>query len=287
MRFWQYASFTELDQLGEIARRAEALGFEGIAFADHLVTAAAQTDHYSYTDDGAVMWEAQTPWVDPLVQTAALAQITTRLKFLTAVYVLPMRDAFTAAKAVSTAACIANGRLVFGIGAGWESLEFDLVGRPFRKRGRHLDEQIAVMQKLWTGQMVEHHGEFYDFPRVQMVPAPPPVPICVGGESPAALRRAAQHDGWVGAAYPIEQIPLIVAELRRLRMEAGREMADFALMAGCRDPDDGKVRRMAEIGITDYLKDNWLHEGRAFRSTLEYKLADMERFAERHLHPRC
>lgn len=283
MRFWQYVSFTELDQLDEIARRAESLGFEGIAFADHLITAETQADHYAYTDDGAVMWEADTPWVDPWVQIAALAKITSRLRFLTAVYVLPMRDAFNAAKAIGTAACIAAGRVDCGVGVGWESLEFELVGRPFRNRGRHLDEQLEVMRKLWTGRMVEHHGEFYDFAPVQMSPAPPRIPIYIGGESPAALRRAVRHDGWVGASYHIEQIPPILGQLRTLRAEAGKGMDDFALMAGCRDADDAKVRTMAEAGISDYLKDNWLVDGRARRTSLGYKLEDMERFAERHL----
>lgn len=283
MRFWQYVSFTELEQLDEIARRAESLGFEGIAFADHLITAETQADHYAYTDDGMVMWQTDTPWVDPWVQIAALAKITSRLKFLTAVYVLPMRDAFTAAKAIGTAAYIAAGRVVLGVGAGWESLEFDLVGRPFRERGRHLDEQLEVMRELWTGRMVEHHGRFYDFAPVQMSPAPPPIPVCVGGESTVALRRAVRHDGWVGASYHLEQIPPILRELRRLRDETGRGMHDFALMAGCRDASEANIRVMAEMGITDYLKDNWLVDGRARRTPLAYKLEDMERFAEQHL----
>ena len=280
MKYWQAVSFCELDQLEPIAQRAEALGFCGVTFGEHLVTARTATQTYDYSDDGRVLWEAETPWPDPWVQIAALAKVTTRLRFMTTVYVLPMRDAFTAAKQISTAACISGGRVELGVGIGWQQMEFELVDRPYRTRGRHLDEQLEVMAKLWTGEMVEHQGDFYRFPPLQMSPPPPEkIPVLIGGHSPPAFRRAAKHDGWAGACYPYEELQPLLAMARAERLAVG-SLEDYRMLAGCSDPTVDRLRTMRELGVTDYLKPTWLKDGRATRSSLEEKLAEMERFAE-------
>lgn len=281
MKYWQAISFCELDQLEPICKRAEALGFQGVTFGEHLVTAETATQAYDYSDDGRVLWDADTPWPDPWVQIAALARATERLEFMTTVYVLPMRDPFTAAKSISTAACIAGGRIHLGVGVGWQEMEFELVGRPYKARGRHLDEQLEILTKLWSGEMVEHRGEFYQFDRLQMSPAPPePIPVLIGGHSAPAFRRAARHDGWAGACYPFEQLPALLEAARAERIAAAGSLDGYRMLAGCSDPSVERLRMMKELGVTDYLKPTWLKDGRAARSSLEDKLAEMERFAE-------
>jgi alkanesulfonate monooxygenase SsuD/methylene tetrahydromethanopterin reductase-like flavin-dependent oxidoreductase (luciferase family) len=129
--------------------------------------------------------------------------------------------------------CICAEQL--GIGAGWMKEEFDLTNQNFHDRSRRMDEMIEVMRLLWRGGMVEHHGKFFDFPPMQMAPAPTrPVPVVIGEHSAAALRRAARNDGWFGAdAYQPELLLPILDQLRELpghapiydRVEAGRYAA--------------------------------------------------------------
>lgn len=285
MRLWQGIGFTDMGELDALARRAEALGYHGVTLGDHWVTAQTQVDRYGYSGDGdgKVGWTSEIHWPDPWVQFAALAKLTESLQFMTTVYVLPMRDVFSAAKAISTAAVIAQGRVHLGVGVGWQGLEFSLSGQPFHRRGRHVDEQLAVLRKLWSGKMAEHHGDFYDFDPLQMTPPPPAeIPIYIGGESAAAFRRAARHDGWVGAVYPFEAIEGHVASARRARLEVAGNLDGFRIVAGCFEPSRERLERLAEIGVTDYLKPPWTDAMQARRSDLSEKLEEMERFAETH-----
>ena len=281
MRFWHGMGYTPIEELGPLAQHAEALGFYGMTLGDHWVTAETQVDRYDIADDGVTPWEDGVPWADPWVQFASLSGQTSRLCFMTTVYILPLRDAFTAAKAISTAAVVTGGRVHLGMGVGWQKLEFELGGRPFHKRGRHADEQLEVLQKLWTGEMVEHEGEFYQFPPLRMLPRPPErIPIYVGGTSEAAFRRAARHDGWEGAVYPWSEIEAYVQGARRARLEAGRTLDDFRLIVGCTEPTPERMAQLAEWGVTDYLKPPWTDGLHATETSLAYKLDEMSTFAE-------
>jgi probable F420-dependent oxidoreductase len=221
----------------------------------------------------------------------ALAQLTRRLKFMTTVCVAPMRDPFTLAKAVSTAARLGKDRVILGVGIGWQESEFRLVERGFRDRGARTDELLEVLRLLMSGEMVEFHGRFFDFPPLQMAPGTQrPVPVWIGGHSPAALKRAARHDGWIGAIHDIDGLRTLMDALRRERSALGRGMDDFGttlalIGAGTRDADPGPaIRRAADLGVQSIYRDAWIDErGRASVLTLEQKLADMERFAARYL----
>ena len=101
MKFWQSLAFVEMEQMIELAQFCEELGFHGVSYGDHLVTTSEQVDEYLYRDNGNVFWNPDTHWPDPWVVTAALAQATTRLEFLSTIYILPMRDPLTAAKMVN------------------------------------------------------------------------------------------------------------------------------------------------------------------------------------------
>ena len=158
MRFWHGLGYTPIEELEPLARHAEALGFHGVTLGDHWVTAETQVDRYEIAQDGERPWESNAPWPDPWVQFAALAAATERLEFMTTVYILPLRDVFTAAKAISSAAVVTRGRVHLGVGVGWQSLEFSLSGQPFHRRGRHIDEQLQVLAKLWSGEMVDHEA---------------------------------------------------------------------------------------------------------------------------------
>ena len=153
---------------------------------------------YPYTRDGQRRWEPFTDWPDPWVLVGALAQVTTRLKFVTTVYIPAMRDPYSAAKAIGTAAYLADGRVELGIGVGWCEEEFELMGQRFDRRGKRTDEMLELFRALWQPGWTEFDGEFYTTPRLEMEPTPPRIPIYVGGLSDIALRRAARNDGWIG-----------------------------------------------------------------------------------------
>jgi probable F420-dependent oxidoreductase len=285
MDFWQALSFTETDQLIEIAQIAEAVGFAGVAFADHLVTPETITSPYPYTEDGKIWWDPAVDFPDPWMMSAVVASHTTTLKFISSIFVLPMHELFGAAKSISTAAFLSNNRIILGVGAGWMKDEFLLTGQDFHTRGRRTDEMLAVLAKLFAGGPVEHQGEFYSFPPVTMAPAPTePVSVYVGGESPAALRRAARHQGWfAGGPYHPDDVPLLLRRLEAHRREAGTDDRPFGVIVGLKTPPDVDVfRRLGDEGVTAVVNIPWYYsEGPT--SSVAHKRETLERFAERYI----
>jgi alkanesulfonate monooxygenase SsuD/methylene tetrahydromethanopterin reductase-like flavin-dependent oxidoreductase (luciferase family) len=192
-----------------------------------------------------------------------------------------MRDPFTVAKAVATASALSGGRVALGVGMGWCEEEFDLLGEPFRKRGARADEMLELLAELWTGEWVEHHGEFYDVPRLEMTPAPPaPVPVYVGGLSPAALRRAARHDGWISDLISTDQAATYRATIDAERARLGRADTDFSMIVSLNDAMTvDQFRRAEEAGVTDLLTMPWAYYG-GFDLPLQGKIDGLHRFAD-------
>lgn len=253
MKFWQVVSFSEPDQLLDIARAAEEAGFEGVLLSDHLFFPGDLRTKYPYSEDGKPMFDGTTPFPDPFVTIAAMAAVTTRLRFGTMVYILPLRHPLEVAKSVGTAALLARGRVVLGTGAGWIREEYDALGVDFATRGRRYDEMIEVLRKAWTGQMTLHRGPIFDLGAFQMSPAPAAqVPICVGGISEPALRRAARTgDGWIGTGQTPDEAVALLGRLDALRRDAGRANAPFETIVPLVTPPDADVyARLAEAGMT-------------------------------------
>lgn len=253
MKFWQVVSFSEPDQLLGIARAAEEAGFEGVLLSDHLFFPGELRTRYPYSEDGKPMFDGTTPFPDVFVTIAAMAAVTTRLRFGTMVYILPLRHPLEVAKSVGTAALLSQGRVMLGTGAGWIREEYDALGVDFATRGRRYDEMIEVLRKAWTGRMTEHRGAIFDLGSFQMSPAPAePVPICVGGITELALRRAARlGDGWIGTGQTPDQAIALLGRLRALRGAAGRAAAPFeAIVPLVTPPDAGDYARLEEAGMT-------------------------------------
>ncbi|RMD86213.1 MAG: LLM class F420-dependent oxidoreductase [Candidatus Dadabacteria bacterium] len=283
MKFAAALAFADVDELCELARTAEASGWDYVGMSDHVVHPARIGSRYPYTDDGRPRWPPFTPWPDPWVAIGAMAAVTTRIRFVTNVYVLPMRNPFLVAKAVATASVISGGRVDMGVGVGWMREEFELLGQDFRNRGRRLEEMIEVLGKLWRGEMVEHHGRYYSFPPLEMTPAPvAPVPIYGGGMSEKALRRAARlFDGWISDLDSTEGLARSIARIERYRREYGRERLPFAVFASATDAFDvDGYRRLEEVGVTHLLTLPWALYGSSPRCGLAEKKAGLERFAE-------
>jgi len=253
MKFWQVLSFTEPEQLVPLARAAEEAGFHGVLLSDHLFYPEKLRSRYPYSPDGKPGFDGSTVFPEVWTSIAAMATATTRLHFSTLVFVLPLRNPLEIAKTLGTLSILSGGRVALGCGAGWIQEEFDQLGVEFATRGKRLDEMIGVLRALWRGGMVEHHGKFFDFDRLQISPAPPaPLAIYVGGVSAPALRRAARlGDGWMGTGQDPAEVPALLRRLRELRAEAGRASQPFETIVPLITPPDVDVlRRLAGEGMT-------------------------------------
>ena len=282
MKFWQSVTFSEVEQLIDVARIAEGAGFEGILVSEHLFYPEKIDSKYPYSPDGRPPFAPETAWPEVWTAIAAMAAVTERLRFATYVFILPLRDPIEVAKAISTVAVLSNNRVALGAGAGWMKEEFQILGRDFHNRGRRFDEMIEILRKIWAGGMVEHHGKFYDFPRLQVSPAPTePVPIYVGGTSDTAFRRAAQlGDGWMSSGDDPEDLPRVVERLETLRREAGRDRLPFETIAALRVPADIDLcRKLEDQGVTAIV--NWPFTYTVGpTSTVDEKRRVLERYGE-------
>jgi len=281
MKFVIATSFSQAEHLSPIAVAADAAGYDMLAFSDHVVHPEKIDAPYPYTDDGQRRWEAFTDWPDPWVTIGYLAGQTQRIRFTTNVFVLAMRNPFIAAKMIGTAAVLSNDRVTLTLGVGWSDTEFRLVGQEFARRGRRTDEMIEILRAVWTGEMVEHHGEFYDFDRLEMNPAPKErIPIWVGGFSDPALRRAARQDGWLSDLQTTEHIAECIEKVRQFRAEQGRPGEPFEVMATASDAYDlSGYRRLEELGVTHIMTMPWMLYGGPTEDVAQ-KVAGIERFAE-------
>jgi probable F420-dependent oxidoreductase len=278
VRFYVSTAFLDTREAVEVAQAADDLGYDGMAIPDHVVNLETLATPYPYTADGKRRWEAFTDWPDPWVMIGAIALVTTRLRFVNTVYLPAMRDPYSAAKAIGTAAYLAGGRLELGIGVGWCREEFELLGQRFDRRGKRTDEMLELMKALWAPGWTEFDGEFYTTPRLEMEPSPPPIPIYVGGLSDIALRRAARHDGWIGDLISTDQALQRVTRLRELRAENGLSMDDFAVLTPLVDAFTPEHYARAEAGgITGIVTMPWMFYAGP-EATLEQKIDGMVRF---------
>lgn len=289
MRFHQAVAFLETDQLLDLCRATDDLGYAGIYLSDHIFFPRTLKSRYTYSpyEDGSPIWSPETDWPDNFCLISAMAAVSPRVLFTTGVYIAPARDLFTVAKAVGTAACISGGRVRFGVGVGWCKEEFDATGQDFHTRGRRLDDMIPALRALWTGGWVEYHGPHYDFDALQMNPTPPgPVPIYVGGHSEPALRRAARlGDGWIAAqAYTEQDAWHYLGLMKEHLAREGRGDDDFTIYMALNEmPDVDLYRRFEEAGVTDLICAPWMiaaTSGGDYRSSLDAKLQATEQFAE-------
>jgi alkanesulfonate monooxygenase SsuD/methylene tetrahydromethanopterin reductase-like flavin-dependent oxidoreductase (luciferase family) len=193
-----------------------------------------------------------------------------------------------------TAALISNNRVTIGFGVGWQKAEFNAMGVDFHTRGRRTDEMIEVMNKLWVGGVVSHHERFFQFDQIEMRPVPTRrVPLYCGGKSQAAFKRAAMLcDGYMGPGHSMNEVPQLVADLKRYRTEAGRGSEPFDIVVPIlpidvnRGVDDYK--RLRDMGVTSTFLppfdaggvDRNRTAGLGRGSSIDDKKRMMERYAE-------
>jgi probable F420-dependent oxidoreductase len=209
------------DAWSDVVVAADELGFESAWIADHLVFPVDMRGELVPGEEHPPV-APTTPLFDVTAMLSFLAARTQRIRLGTYVYLLGLRHPLITARAFATLDVVSNGRCELGVGAGWLRNEWDAVGLDPRTRGRRLDEAITVVRRLWTEPVVEHHGTFFSFEPVAFEPKPvqrPGPPLAVGGESPAALRRAVGCDGWMGLVHTPASAAPLVAHYRDLESQ--------------------------------------------------------------------
>jgi probable F420-dependent oxidoreductase len=289
MKFWGGTAFMSTQEMPAVAKMLDENGYHGVLSSDHLIFPRELSSPYP-SPTGRPFWAPETAWPDSWVLIGAMAAVTTRLQFSSAVYIAPARPLLEVAKQVATASVLSDGRVSLAVGAGWMREEFDLLGQNFDNRGARLNEMIEALRALWQGGWVSWDGRHYQVPELMLEPHPSePVPILCGGESEAALRRAARLcDGWVGTAYPISEAIEYAERLQRYRVEYGRENEPFDIIVALYDPPAADVYRRAEdAGITGVMCAPWVEVGDIqagehdqLKQPAERYRPSIERFAE-------
>ncbi|MFO7590379.1 MAG: TIGR03619 family F420-dependent LLM class oxidoreductase [Acidimicrobiia bacterium] len=260
----------------DVTLEAERLGFESVWLPEHLIftTKMSRSPHPGETHPPV---PPETPIFDAFSYLAYLAGITERVRLGTHVYNLGLRHPFVAARAVQTLDIVSGGRVEFGIGASWLEEEWVAAELDFATRGRRVDEALEVCKRLWTEADVSFDGEFFSFegavfePKCVQSPYPP---VLVGGESGAALRRAARAgDGWIGMNHDFDSGAAQITKLRDLLSAEGRDPDDFQYCLGGPVESADDVARWSDIGVTRLVFAPW----RRSREAID----GMRRFAEK------
>lgn len=240
MRFGVTLAHTHTAIWEDVTVAADELGLESVWLPDHLVFPVDMAGT-PYADGGEPPVPPETPLFDAPSYITYLAARTRGVRLGTFVYLLALRHPLVTARAFATADVLAAGRLSVGVGAGWLRSEWQAAGVDPATRGPRLDEAIEVTRRLWSEDVVEHRGRFWSWDAVRFEPKPRQQggpPILVGGESPVALRRAAERgDGWMSMPHPsLRSLQDRLDVLRGMRERAGRARLPFEVTACILDP---------------------------------------------------
>lgn len=285
MRFTYADAMTNPDFYVPLAKAAENAGYTSFAVADSLCYPEVSDSTYPYTPDGSREFLENKPFVETFILTMAMAAATEKIRFTPFVLKLPIRPPVLVAKQASSVAYMSGGRLSLGVGLSPWPEDFEVMGVPFAKRGKRMNEAMEIIKGLTTGEYFEYHGEIYDVPSIKINPVPAqPIPLLVGGHSDAALRRAVRlGDGWMHAGGPPEEFDALLTRLNEIRKEEGKENDPFEIHAisGEAFTVDG-VKRLEDKGVTDVIVGFRLpYQLELDQQPLEEKIAALEGFAER------
>ena len=241
-----------------IAEAAEAGGLTALWTVEHVVVPSGYESKYPYDPSGKMAGGAEEfDLPDPLVWLAYVAARTTTIKLGTGILILPQRNPVITAKAVATLDHLSGGRAVLGVGAGWLAEEYAALSVPFDDRGKRLDEYIAVMRVLWTGDKASFDGDYFHFADCISRPRPVngSVPIVIGGHTPVAARRAGRlGDAFFPMSASLGELADIISTMRATASEAGRDPDAIEVYAGAMQrPGDELYRvveRLVELGVT-------------------------------------
>jgi probable F420-dependent oxidoreductase len=235
----------------ELARAAEARGFESFWVGEHTHIPAARQTPYP---GGEPLPKPYYHMADPFVSLMAAAAATTTIRLGTGICLVVEHDPLVLAKSVATLDWLSGGRVLFGIGGGWNREEMEHHGTPFGRRWQVLRERVLAMKALWTQEEASFHGEFVNFDRAISFPKPlqkPHPPILFGGATEAGRARVVEYcDGWIPIDVLLDDLPAAIADLRRKAAAAGRRGDDLSVSVfAFKPPAPDAVRRLEDWGV--------------------------------------
>jgi alkanesulfonate monooxygenase SsuD/methylene tetrahydromethanopterin reductase-like flavin-dependent oxidoreductase (luciferase family) len=283
VRFTFAEAMTDPTYYIPLAKAAEAAGYDAMTIPDSVAYPYESDSKYPYTPDGSREFLDGKAFVEAFVMAGALCAVTTTLKFNFFVLKLPIRPPALVAKQAGSVNALFDNRLGLGVGTSPWPEDYELMGVPFAKRGKRMDECIEIIKGLTSGEYFEFHGEFYDIPRTKMTPAPTkPIPILIGGHAEAALKRAARCDGWMHGGGQPDELDRLIKRLNQIREEDGRTgpFEIHVISVDAFTPDG--IKRLEDKGVTDVIV--------GFRipyimgqdtEPLDTKIRNLEKFAEK------
>jgi probable F420-dependent oxidoreductase len=266
--------------LRDYTQTVEALGYTHILAYDHVLGANPNRPggwQGPYTD--------KTPFHEPFVLFSFMAAVTQKLEFATGIIILPQRQTALVAKQAATLDVLSGGRLRLGIGIGWNEVEYMALGEDFRNRGKRIEEQVDLLQKLWTQPLVTFQGQWHTVPDAGLNPMPiqQPIPIWFGGHAEAVMRRVAKSGaGWMPNYRSVADAQPTLAILDRYLAEAGRTRAEIGieprLNYGDGQPEGWRatLEEWAAAGATHFTVNTM---GCGFATPAQH-IAALRRFAE-------
>ena len=253
MVFPQTESGTDVGAIRAYLQAVEQLGYRHLVAYDHVLGADAST-----RPDWKGPYNALSSFHEPFVFFGFVAAIT-RLEVAPAVIVLPQRQTALVAKQAATLDILTGGRFRMGVGLGWNTVEFEALGMNFHNRNKRMEEQIALMRRLWTEPVVDFKGRWHRVDRAGLNPLPVqrPIPVWMGGLVEEAIKRIARiADGWFAQHVPNENGRATFERFRGYLRDAGRDPATF--------PIEGRV----SVARLPGGPDEWVKTARAFRDDL-------------------
>ncbi len=235
---------TDAAKIRDWAQAAEDLGYSYIEVPDHVLGAKAR-------DGFAPLYNEKDAFHETFVTLGFLAAATKSIRLSTSILIAPQRQTALVAKQAAEVDLLSGGRLRLGVGLGWNHVEYEALGMAWKTRGARLSEQVEVLRRLWTQDLVTFHGRFHTLNEVSIVPPPVqrPIPVWFGGSSDAALMRAARlGDGWMPIMAPDAQAERALASLRQQLQSLGRDPEKFAVEAWLRmsEPDPQSWAKAAQ-----------------------------------------
>jgi probable F420-dependent oxidoreductase len=267
-----------------LAEAAEDAGYSSMVVPDSICYPLEADSKYPFNPDGSREFLEDKPFIEPFSLIPALGAITEHLRFITFVLKLPIRHPVLVAKQATSTAVLTNGRLGLGVGTSPWREDYDILGVPWERRGKRMDESMEILRGLMAGGFFEYHGEIYEVPSIKISPVPAqPIPLLVGGHGELALRRAAiMGDGWLHGGGDLSELPGMITRLHELRREHGTDHKDFEIHVISTDAysPDG-VARLEEAGVTDVIVGfRWPYHVGPDPEEIGAKLSALRRFAD-------
>ena len=222
----------------DFAQAAEELGFDHLLAFDHVLGA----DPEAHTLTGPYTHESM--FHEPMVLFGWLAALTKRIELVTGILILPQRQTALVAKQAAEVDILSGGRLRLGIGVGWNQVEYRALNENFGNRGRRSEEQIALLRRLWTEDLVTFEGRWHEFRDAGINPLPVqrPIPIWIGGHAEATIERIGRiGDGWFPLVTPSDKTAERIERLRDYARAAGRDPSEIGIESWLRYAKGGAV----------------------------------------------